>query len=429
MDARKTGALITARRKALGLTQKELAERLTVSDKAVSKWETGAGYPEVTMLPLLAATLGITVDELLAGETRAEAAEEEPPAQAEPAGLTAARRQFAAEKLADADDKLLFAGLILLIGGLYLLSVIQLLGILPSVYPPFVGCVLLAAVCLWHRKTGSRLIALGADGTVSRRRRRLTAVVCGGAYGLPLLFLFLPFVFAGLPVGAADDSAIQRGRRIDLVLEDYHVITGEPSAAMYLWALLPTILSIALILVFALVCRRMTAENRFRPVSCAVLSVLPPVGAAAFIAAQYRCVCALAPEDYGVPLSAAWPEIQAGMQNITFIFRLGGGLAAALVIAGCVLRSRKGIHGLHGVAACAAVQYLAFALVCSADLLQTAGMEDPQLEYTRGLLTVYLQPLYMLLFVCLLGWAVCTLLSGLRRRQKPPAAPAEPPAV
>ena len=55
MDARKTGALITARRKALGLTQKELAERLTVSDKAVSKWETGAGYPEVTMLPLLAA--------------------------------------------------------------------------------------------------------------------------------------------------------------------------------------------------------------------------------------------------------------------------------------------------------------------------------------------------------------------------------------
>ena len=41
MDARKTGALITARRKALGLTQKELAERLTVSDKAVSKWETG----------------------------------------------------------------------------------------------------------------------------------------------------------------------------------------------------------------------------------------------------------------------------------------------------------------------------------------------------------------------------------------------------
>ena len=41
MDAKKTGALIAERRKALGLTQKELAERLMVSDKAVSKWETG----------------------------------------------------------------------------------------------------------------------------------------------------------------------------------------------------------------------------------------------------------------------------------------------------------------------------------------------------------------------------------------------------
>lgn len=41
MDARNTGALIAQRRKALGLTQKQLAERLLVSDKAVSKWEVG----------------------------------------------------------------------------------------------------------------------------------------------------------------------------------------------------------------------------------------------------------------------------------------------------------------------------------------------------------------------------------------------------
>lgn len=44
MDARKTGALIAERRKALGLTQKELAEQLLVSDKAVSKWETGVSH-------------------------------------------------------------------------------------------------------------------------------------------------------------------------------------------------------------------------------------------------------------------------------------------------------------------------------------------------------------------------------------------------
>ena len=44
MDAKKTGALIAARRRALGLTQKQLAETLHVRDKAVSKWETGVSH-------------------------------------------------------------------------------------------------------------------------------------------------------------------------------------------------------------------------------------------------------------------------------------------------------------------------------------------------------------------------------------------------
>ena len=100
MDAKKTGALIAERRKTLGLTQKELAGRLLISDKAVSKWETGAGYPEVTMLPLLAETLGITVDELLAGEVRADAPA---PEQAAPRPSDI-QRAYAAEKLASADD-------------------------------------------------------------------------------------------------------------------------------------------------------------------------------------------------------------------------------------------------------------------------------------------------------------------------------------
>ena len=50
MDNKKTGQLIARRRKAAGLTQKELAERLGVTNKAVSKWETGGGLPDVGML-------------------------------------------------------------------------------------------------------------------------------------------------------------------------------------------------------------------------------------------------------------------------------------------------------------------------------------------------------------------------------------------
>ena len=52
-------------RKKLGLTQDALAEKLYVSNKTVSKWERGAGFPEITQLPRLARVLGVSVDELL----------------------------------------------------------------------------------------------------------------------------------------------------------------------------------------------------------------------------------------------------------------------------------------------------------------------------------------------------------------------------
>lgn len=58
MDTRKTGQLIAARRKELGLTQKQLAGQLNVSDRAVSKWERGAGFPDIALLEPLADVLG-----------------------------------------------------------------------------------------------------------------------------------------------------------------------------------------------------------------------------------------------------------------------------------------------------------------------------------------------------------------------------------
>ena len=62
-----TGGAIRALREKKGFTQKQLAERLMVSDKAVSKWETGRGLPDVTLLEPLAAVLGVSVAELLSG--------------------------------------------------------------------------------------------------------------------------------------------------------------------------------------------------------------------------------------------------------------------------------------------------------------------------------------------------------------------------
>lgn len=67
MDAKATGGLIARRRKEQNWSQGELAERLHVTDKAISKWETGRGLPSVDLLEPLAEALGLTVSELLSG--------------------------------------------------------------------------------------------------------------------------------------------------------------------------------------------------------------------------------------------------------------------------------------------------------------------------------------------------------------------------
>ena len=62
------GSRITQKRKALGFTQEELAEKLSVSAQAVSKWENDLSCPDITLLPTLAKILSSTVDELLTGK-------------------------------------------------------------------------------------------------------------------------------------------------------------------------------------------------------------------------------------------------------------------------------------------------------------------------------------------------------------------------
>lgn len=69
MDQYVTGAMIKRLREEKHLTQAELAERLLVSDKAVSKWETGKGYPDITLIEPIAKALGISVQELLLGSS------------------------------------------------------------------------------------------------------------------------------------------------------------------------------------------------------------------------------------------------------------------------------------------------------------------------------------------------------------------------
>ena len=68
LDLIKIGSFISNVRKEQGLTQKQLAERVGVSDKAVSRWETGKGLPDTSIMSDLCEALGININELLSGE-------------------------------------------------------------------------------------------------------------------------------------------------------------------------------------------------------------------------------------------------------------------------------------------------------------------------------------------------------------------------
>ena len=68
MEKKTIGKFISALRKANGMTQKELGEKLFVSDKTVSRWECDECTPELSLIPSIAEIFGITTDELLCGE-------------------------------------------------------------------------------------------------------------------------------------------------------------------------------------------------------------------------------------------------------------------------------------------------------------------------------------------------------------------------
>ena len=71
MERKSMGAFIAVLRKARGLTQRQLAEMLNVSDKTVSRWERDEGCPDLALIPVLAEIFSVSCDELLRGERRA----------------------------------------------------------------------------------------------------------------------------------------------------------------------------------------------------------------------------------------------------------------------------------------------------------------------------------------------------------------------
>ena len=421
MDAKKTGALIAERRKTLGLTQKELAGRLIVSDKAVSKWETGAGYPEVTMLPLLAETLGITVDELLAGEVRADASAPEQAAP-QPSDI---QRAYAAEKLADADDKLLLGGIILLLPLVYWVQVFAYL----SAYGLLVTmlCIALFCACFgWHSKKRTRLASLcQTDTERSRRRCRLLGVLFGGISVAALLRSILGYCMLHGIYPYYGKIAAAGSRRFDVFIRnmrtyDYHSVEA---VLIYLYPLLSIALFSLLIVAAVLAYRRMEAGTRFHPGLCGVPTLLAWGIAAAMLVYRFRIIARLEQLDYGIPLFEIQTPLEEQSNQLFIRFAVVWAAVVLAVVLLAVLLRRCTGAGSGAAVLCMVMQmplwYFAVASNYLMEVDVTASYTD---LYARGTITLYPNEFAGTLLLSLLIWAICTLLSGVRRKPKPSVA-------
>ena len=421
MDAKKTGALIAERRKALGLTQKELAGRLIVSDKAVSKWETGAGYPEVTMLPLLAETLGITVDELLAGELRADASAPEQAAP-QPSDI---QRAYAAEKLADADDKLLLGGIILLLPLVYWVQVFAYL----SAYGLLVTmlCIALFCACFgWHSKKRTRLASLcQTDTERSRRRCRLLGVLFGGISVAALLRSILGYCMLHGIYPYYGKIAAAGSRRFDVFIRnmrtyDYHSVEA---VLIYLYPLLSIALFSLLIVAAVLAYRRMEAGTRFHPGLCGVPTLLAWGIAAAMLVYRFRIIARLEQLDYGIPLFEIQTPLEEQSNQLFIRFAVVWAAVVLAVVLLAVLLRRCTGAGSGAAVLCMVMQMPLWYFAAASNYLMEVDVTASYTDlYARGTITLYPNEFARTLLLSLLIWSICTLLSGVRRKPRPSVA-------
>ncbi len=152
MEKKTMGSFLSALRRAEGLTQQEVADRLTVSNRAVSRWERDEAAPDISLLPAIADLYGVTVDELLRGERRRTA--EATPAESSETGRTpdasipSDPRALRGIRALCRREKARFFNLICIAVALSAVGYILFLGITYGYDRPTVACAVLTVFCI-----------------------------------------------------------------------------------------------------------------------------------------------------------------------------------------------------------------------------------------------------------------------------------------
>ena len=187
MDVKKFGSFIAATRKEKRLTQAELAKKLQVTDKAVSKWERGLGFPDINTIEPLADALGVSVLEIMKSERI-----QEP----EVSSKVASEVLMDAFELAKYQKKL---------ERKHIISIIVLIAILPMVVflvdnmtiYGFLGvCVPVTCLLL-----GIALLIYGVWRKVTRQTCWQTFTVAALMFAVPILLIILLFLVGVLGIG------------------------------------------------------------------------------------------------------------------------------------------------------------------------------------------------------------------------------------
>ena len=184
MDAKKLGQFIADRRKTLGYTQADLAEKLHVTDKAVSRWERGLGLPDINTIEPLSNALNVSMVEVMRAELITEALSDEDTSDVIKDVLTMVEK-----KRAERRSLYIISGSIALLVALVLL--IDNLGVLP-----FIGVFLTTFGLLG----GIILIVV----SICRKQRRLPckATLITGIILLLIPISFIIFMLTGFLMGA-----------------------------------------------------------------------------------------------------------------------------------------------------------------------------------------------------------------------------------
>ena len=197
MEKKSIGGFIAALRRASGLTQRQLAERLGVSDKSVSRWERDESAPDLALIPIIAELFGVTSDELLRGER----IQRESDVQSSPRRSDRERRRLLSVGLARYKNRSCIAAAISLCG--LLIALLLNFAFLRAYAGFFAGCVcfVAAAVAQLIFKNQAELAVGDEDIPESELGEYRFAVVrtAQAVFGLDftLLCAGVPLLFAG----------------------------------------------------------------------------------------------------------------------------------------------------------------------------------------------------------------------------------------